>query len=80
MTFWIVLFAAMIPVGILMAVGAFGTWGFNERLGVVTLVMGVFFLLASVLVAEQNMHDDCAKQGGIILEFTCVDPTAIIVL
>lgn len=80
MTFWLLLFAAMMPIGILMGMGAFGTWGFNERAGVVTFVAGVFGLIAGAIIAEQNMHDDCAKQGGIILEFTCVDPTAIIVL
>ncbi len=80
MTFWLLAFTAMILIGLLMICGAFGTWGFNERLGVITIVAGIFLFLAGFVIANKNMHDACAEQGGIILEFTYVDPAAIIVL
>jgi len=80
MMYLTITFAAMLPLGFLMTVGAFGTWGWNERAGIVSGVMGLFCLLMTVLVWEQQYESQCAAAGGIVLDFMCVEADAIIVL
>jgi len=80
MMYLAIIFAAMLPLGLLAMIGAFGTWGWNERAGIVSMIMGLFCLCATVLVWEQQYENQCAAAGGVVIDFACMEPPTYIVL